>query len=67
MYAGKMVDSGKTGAVLEAPYHPYMMGLTHAFPDMYASTAPHVPIDGAPPSLLDPPHRLALCRALSVR
>jgi oligopeptide/dipeptide ABC transporter ATP-binding protein len=31
------------------------MGLTHAFPDMHANAATLVPIDGAPPSLLDPP------------
>ena len=55
MYAGKVVESGQAAAVLEAPYHPYTMGLTHAFPDMHASTLALVPIDGAPPSLLDPP------------
>lgn len=55
MYAGKVVESGPTAAVLEAPYHPYTMGLTHAFPDMHANVAALVPIDGAPPSLLDPP------------
>jgi peptide/nickel transport system ATP-binding protein len=55
MYAGKVVESGPTAAVLEAPYHPYTMGLTHAFPDMHASTVSLVPIEGAPPSLLDPP------------
>jgi peptide/nickel transport system ATP-binding protein len=31
------------------------MGLTHAFPDIHASEAELVPIEGAPPSLLDPP------------
>jgi peptide/nickel transport system ATP-binding protein len=56
MYAGKLVESGPVAAVLEAPCHPYTMGLTHAFPDMRASEAVLVPIEGAPPSLLDPAH-----------
>src|SRR6185369_245922 len=55
MYAAELVESGPTAAVLEAPYHPYTMGRTHAFPDMQANAAALVPIDGAPPSLLDPP------------
>ncbi|HEY7580113.1 MAG TPA: ABC transporter ATP-binding protein [Acetobacteraceae bacterium] len=55
MYAGKVVESGPVTAVLEAPYHPYTMGLTHAFPDMHASGAALVPIEGAPPPLIDPP------------
>src|SRR6185437_7730973 len=55
MYAGKVVESGPTAAVLEAPYHPYTMGLMHAFPELHAGTLALVPIDGVPPSLLDPP------------
>jgi len=55
MYAGKLVEAGPVAAVLEAPYHPYAMGLTHAFPDMHAKGSALVPIEGAPPSLLDPP------------
>jgi peptide/nickel transport system ATP-binding protein len=56
MYAGQIVESGPVQAVLEAPYHPYTMGLTHAFPDLRAKEVALVPIDGAPPSLLHPPH-----------
>jgi len=55
MYAGKVVESGDVTAVLEAPFHPYTMGLTHAFPDMAAEVPTLVPIEGAPPSLLTPP------------
>ena len=55
MYAGKVVESGPVGAVLEAPFHPYTMGLTHAFPDMRADEVVLLPIEGAPPSLLAPP------------
>lgn len=55
MYAGKVVESGPVAAVLEAPFHPYTMGLMHAFPDIRGQHVTLVPIDGAPPSLLDPP------------
>ena len=43
------------GEVLEQPLHPYTMGLTHAFPDVHGDLSDLVPIDGAPPSLIDPP------------
>lgn len=55
MYAGKVVESGSVAAVLEAPFHPYTMGLTHAFPDLRADEVALVPIEGSPPSLLAPP------------
>jgi peptide/nickel transport system ATP-binding protein len=55
MYAGKVVESGGVTAVLEAPFHPYTMGLTHAFPDLRADEVALVPVEGAPPSLLTPP------------
>ena len=55
MYAGLIVESGPAGEVLERPLHPYTMGLTHAFPDMHDSDMRLVPIEGSPPSLLDPP------------
>jgi peptide/nickel transport system ATP-binding protein len=55
MYAGKVVESGAVAAVLEAPFHPYTMGLTHAFPDIHADEVALVPIEGAPPSLISPP------------
>ncbi len=55
MYAGKIVESGPIAAILEKPFHPYTMGLTHAFPDVRGEAIALVPIDGAPPSLLTPP------------
>jgi peptide/nickel transport system ATP-binding protein len=55
MYAGQVVESGPVSAVLEAPFHPYTMGLTHAFPDVRAADVILLPIEGAPPSLLTPP------------
>jgi peptide/nickel transport system ATP-binding protein len=55
MYAGQVVESGPVAAVLQAPFHPYTMGLSHAFPDLRDKAMALVPIDGAPPSLLSPP------------
>ena len=67
MYAGKVVESGPVGAVLEAPFHPYTMGLTHAFPDMRADEVVLLPIEGAPPVAAGSASRLPVRRALSVR
>jgi peptide/nickel transport system ATP-binding protein len=61
MYAGRIVEDGSTGAVLEHPRHPYMMGLTNAFPDLEGAANELVPIDGSPPDLASPP---AGCRFL---
>jgi peptide/nickel transport system ATP-binding protein len=55
MYAGRVVESGPVAEVLERPLHPYTMGLTHAFPDMHGGDMALVPIEGSPPSLLNPP------------
>ena len=55
MYAGRIVESGQVADVLERPLHPYTMGLTHAFPDVHGGDDSLVPIEGAPPSLIDPP------------
>ena len=55
MYAGRIVESGPATEVLERPLHPYTMGLTHAFPDVHGGAAELVPIDGVPPTLIDPP------------
>jgi peptide/nickel transport system ATP-binding protein len=55
MYAGQIVESGPVDAVLARPLHPYTMGLTHAFPDVHDADMKLVPIEGAPPSLIDPP------------
>jgi peptide/nickel transport system ATP-binding protein len=55
MYAGRIVETGSTADVLERPRHPYMMGLTNAFPDLDSAAHDLVPIDGSPPDLAQPP------------
>lgn len=55
MYAGKIVESGPAKTVLGEPLHPYTMGLYNAFPDLERARQILTPIEGAPPSLIDPP------------
>jgi len=55
MYAGEVVESGKTDEVLSRPRHPYTKSLLKALPD---SATPHEPlqaIGGEPPNLLQRP------------
>jgi len=51
MYAGRIVEQGPTHQVLNAPCHPYTMGLKNAFPSM---TKPRdetlISIPGSPPT-----------------
>jgi peptide/nickel transport system ATP-binding protein len=54
MYAGAVVESGPTDAVLQRPSHPYTMGLCNAFPDLERSAGILVPIEGGPPDLRAP-------------
>jgi peptide/nickel transport system ATP-binding protein len=54
MYAGKIMEYGGK-AVFEKPYHPYTLGLIHAFPNLDDSDRELLSIPGSPPSLLAPP------------
>ena len=55
MYAGQIVEFGPTDTVMREPAHPYTMGLMNASPDLERADAELVPIDGSPPSLMQPP------------
>ncbi|GGL19427.1 ABC transporter ATP-binding protein [Planomonospora parontospora] len=46
MYAGRLVETGPAGRVLDRPRHPYAAGLVNARPDRA-----FVPIPGMPPEL----------------
>ncbi|MFI4986140.1 MAG: ABC transporter ATP-binding protein [Alphaproteobacteria bacterium] len=53
MYAGRVVEYGRTQQVLAEPYHPYTMGLKNAFPSMSKPRARAlISIPGSPPSHL---------------
>ncbi|WP_428487428.1 ABC transporter ATP-binding protein [Rhodopila sp.] len=55
MYAGQVVESGPSSALLGAAAHPYTMGLCNAFPDLERAADLLVPIQGSPPDLHEPP------------
>ncbi|HEU4513931.1 MAG TPA: ABC transporter ATP-binding protein [Nocardioidaceae bacterium] len=56
MYGGRAVESGRTRDVLADPKMPYTWGLLSSMPDLDADVhVPLRPIQGTPPSLVDPP------------
>jgi oligopeptide/dipeptide ABC transporter ATP-binding protein len=50
-YAGRVVESGATSELLQAPRHPYTRGLLNALPQPDAGQRTLTPIPGAPPTL----------------
>jgi peptide/nickel transport system ATP-binding protein len=52
MYAGEIVESGRTEDILQMPRHPYTKGLISSLPLLGRSKLDHVlrPIHGTPPS-----------------
>jgi oligopeptide/dipeptide ABC transporter ATP-binding protein len=55
MYAGKIMEHGRTAPLLRAPYNPYTLGLKNAFPRLHGPIRQLISIPGVPPDLLDPP------------
>lgn len=55
MYAGKIVEIGKTKEIFYNPQHPYTTGLLAAMPDLHTDQEELEAIPGAPPNLLHPP------------
>ena len=54
MYAGRLVEEGRTADLFRAPRHPYTAHLIASLPRI-GDTAPKAGLDGAPPNLADPP------------
>jgi peptide/nickel transport system ATP-binding protein len=55
MYAGRVVESGQTAAVLRDPRHPYTRGLVDSLPATSTPGMPLIQIPGSTPSLLSLP------------
>src|SRR5665811_165451 len=55
MYAGKVVEIGKTRSVFDTPSHPYSRGLLDAFPSIRGPRVELLGIPGSPPDLAHPP------------
>jgi oligopeptide/dipeptide ABC transporter ATP-binding protein len=54
MYAGRIVEHGRTDVLLDAPRHPYTAALLRSVPDPDQPVHRLLTIAGQPPDLLDP-------------
>ena len=55
MYAGQVMEYGRTKDIFKTPYHPYTLGLRQAFPSIKGPKKRLIAIGGYPPNLIDPP------------
>ena len=55
MYAGRIVEQGRTSDIISRPLHPYTRGLLGSVPSANRRGARLAQIPGMPPSLLNPP------------
>ncbi|MEM7140930.1 MAG: dipeptide/oligopeptide/nickel ABC transporter permease/ATP-binding protein [Actinomycetota bacterium] len=56
VYAGRVVESGPTAEIFSNPQHRYTVALMQSMPDLsLPSHSELTTIEGAPPSLIDPP------------
>jgi oligopeptide transport system ATP-binding protein len=56
MYAGRIVEIGRSDEIFYDPRHPYTWGLLGAMPTLEKDTRFLTPIPGAPPNMADLPH-----------
>jgi peptide/nickel transport system ATP-binding protein len=54
LYAGRLVEEGRTADIFRAPRHPYTAHLIASLPRL-GDTAPKAGLSGTPPNLADPP------------
>jgi peptide/nickel transport system ATP-binding protein len=54
MYAGRLVEEGRTADVFRSPRHPYTAHLIASLPRL-GDSAPKKGLEGAPPNLANPP------------
>jgi len=55
MYGGRPMEYGSAEEIFGAPQHPYAWGLLESMPTIERRMEALVPIEGSPPSLLNPP------------
>jgi peptide/nickel transport system ATP-binding protein len=55
MYAGRTMEYGLAHELFTAPQHPYTWGLLDSMPSVERKLTRLVPIEGSPPSLINPP------------
>ena len=55
MYAGKIVETAKTGELFKSPKHPYTTALINSVPRLDRKDDRLYSIEGQPPSLMDLP------------
>ncbi len=68
MYAGRIVESGKTRDIFAKPRHPYTIGLLRCIPRLDEEEGRKlVPIDGLPPNLIKMPPTCAFLPRCSYR
>ncbi len=59
MYAGRAAEYGTRDQVFNTPLHPYTWGLLESIPTVERRVERLVPIEGTPPSLINPPRGCA--------
>ena len=55
MYAGRIVETGRTRDIFDRPQHPYTVGLLACLPTLARGRAPLTAIEGQPPDLASVP------------
>jgi peptide/nickel transport system ATP-binding protein len=55
MYAGSVMEYGSAAEVFGLPQHPYSWGLLDSMPSIERRLETLMPIEGSPPSLINPP------------
>ncbi len=66
MYAGRLVEEGRTADVFRTPRHPYTAHLIASLPRI-GDVTPRKALGGTPPNLAEPPGGMPLPPALSAR
>ena len=54
MYAGRLMETGASQAIMREPAHPYTQGLLNSFPSLRGPRRELAGIPGSPPDLRDP-------------